>query len=379
MAPVRGEVSIGRREVPGTHSRGTHDMPAMITIGHEPLRRLAARLLAAVGATEADARLVADHLVEANLAGHDSHGIGMLPQYLRAVRAGLVDPRAHAAIEDRGGAVLAVDGRNGFGQVVASEAMVAGMARALSTGVALVALRHAAHVGRVGSYGEQTAAAGLVSVHFVNVVGHGGLVAPFGGSDARFATNPFCVAIPGAGGRPPVVVDFATSVVALGKVRVARNRGERMHDGVLIDAAGRPTTDPEVMFGEPRGAILPFGLHKGYGLALACELLAGAFTGGGTLSTVEVAKDRITNNMLSFIFDPGRLPGAALIEAEVAAALAHVKGSPPAEAGQPVLVAGEPELAARAARVRSGIAVEQATWEELRAAATSVGVILEEP
>jgi len=350
---------------------------AMVVLEHGRLRGIAARILEAAGAAAADARIVADHLVDANLAGHDSHGVGMLPQYVRAIAGGVLDPRAHAAIEDRGGAVLAVDGRNGFGQVIAREATAAGMERARSTGVAVVAVRNAAHVGRVGTYGEQAAAAGFVSVHFVNAVGHGALVAPFRGSDARFATNPFCVALPSARGKPALVLDFATSIVALGKVRVAMNRGERMAEGVLIDAEGRPTTDPAVMWREPRGAILPFGLHKGYGLALVCELL-GAVAGGGTLSSVPFGKDRITNNMLSFVLDPRRLPGAATLEDEIAAAIDHVKASPPADPGLPVLVAGEPELASRAARLASGIPVERATWDEIGIAAASLGLDLDQ-
>jgi uncharacterized oxidoreductase len=280
-------------------------------------------------------------------------------------------------VEDRGGAVIAVDGRNGFGQVVAREATAAGMARARRTGVALVALRSSFHVGRIGTYAEQAAAEGLASIHFVNVVGHAPLVAPFRGTDARFSTNPFCAAVPAAGGRPAVVLDFATSLVALGKVRVALNKGERLPEGILLDADGRGTTDPAAMFREPRGAILPFGLHKGYGLAFVCELLAGALTGGGTLSTVPFQKDRITNNMLSFFVDPAQLPGAAGLEAQIVAAIDHVKASPPADPELPVLVAGEPERASRAKRVAEGVPIDPATWEELRGAAKAVGTRFE--
>ena len=346
----------------------------MKMLQHQPLRTSAARILEAAGANEEDARTVADHLVDANLSGHDSHGVGMLPHYVRAIAAGLLDPRADAAVVDSGGAVLSVDGQNGFGQVVARKATTLGAERAKSTGVALVALRGAFHIGRVGSYAEQAAARGIASVHFVNVVGHPPLVAPFRGSDARFATNPFCVAVPAAAGHPAVVLDFATSLVALGKVRVALNKGESMPEGTLIDAAGRGTLDPAVMYSEPRGAILPFGLHKGYGMAFLCELLAGAFTGGGTVSTIPFQKDRITNNMLSIFIDPAQLPGAAGLEDQIAAAIDHVKASPPADPELPVLVAGEPELAWRAQRKAEGIPIDPTTWKELAQAARSLGV-----
>lgn len=349
----------------------------VVVVPHDRLRRIAREIFVAAGAEEADAAIVADHLVEANLTGHDSHGVGMIPQYVRGILGGVLDPKAHAKIEDRGGAVISVDGNKGFGQVVAREAIEAGMERAATMGVAMVALRNASHIGRIGTYGEQASAKGFVSLHFVNVVGHAGLVAPFRGTDSRFSTNPICIALPPAGDKPAVVLDFATSRVAMGKVRVAMNRGETMKEGVLLDAEGRPTTDPKVMWTEPRGSILPFGEHKGYGLAVLCELLAGALVGGGTISTVPHQKDRITNNMLSFIVDPRRLPTADRFEAEVAAAIEYIKASPPADSALPVLVAGEPELMSRAERTARGIPIEAATWEELRVAAESVGARIE--
>jgi uncharacterized oxidoreductase len=338
------------------------------------LRTLAVRVLTAAGAGDDDAVTVAEHLVGSDLAGHESHGVGMLPHYLRAIRAGLLDPRAHAALEERGEALLAADGRSGFGQVVAREATAAAIARARTTGLALVALRNAFHVGRVGTYGEQAAQAGFVSLQFVNVVGHPGLVAPFRGTDGRLATNPICIAVPGRRGRPALLLDFATSQVAFGKARVALQRGESLPEGALLDGQGRPTTDPAALFSSPRGALLPFGLHKGYGLALACELLAGALTGGGTVATAPQAQDRIGNNLLAIVIDPERLPGGDALHDEVEAALAHVKGSPPADPELPVLVAGEPERLAREARLRDGVEIDDATWAELREAAASVGV-----
>jgi uncharacterized oxidoreductase len=338
------------------------------------LRALAARVLVAAGAEEEGARIVADHLVDANLSGHDSHGIGMLPQYVRAIARGLLDPRAHAVIEDRGGPILAVDGRRGFGQVVGREGIAAGMARASSLGLAAVALRGAFHVGRVGAYAEQAAAGGLISIHFVNVVGHPPLVAPFRGSDRRLMTNPFCVGVPGPGGTVAVLLDFATSRVALGKVREARARGDVLPEGNIIDAAGRPATDPAALLDPPAGALLPFGEHKGSGLALVCELLGGAVTGGGILSKVPYENGMIGNNMLSILLDPARLPGGTSLAADVQATVAFLKASPPADPALPVLVAGEPEAASRAARTAAGIPVAAGTWADLVAEARNVGV-----
>jgi uncharacterized oxidoreductase len=346
----------------------------MIVLSHASLRAAAARVLSAAGAAREDAAIVADHLVDANLAGHDSHGVAMVPYYVRAIGAGLLDPRAHAAVEDGGGPALAVHGRSGFGQVVAREGVAAGIARVRESGVVAVALRDAFHVGRVGAYAEQAAAAGLVSIHFVNVVGHAPFVAPFRGSDARLSTNPFCVGVPGPGGRPALLLDFATSHVSYGKVRNAHAAGVPAPPGALIDAHGRPTDDASVMFVEPKGAMRPFGEYKGSGLALACELLAGALAGGGTLPRVPTTDARITNNMLSILLDPGRFPGGPTFAAEVADGIGWVKASPPADRALPVLVAGDPEASARAERLAAGIPVPDAIWEEIRAAGRTVGV-----
>jgi uncharacterized oxidoreductase len=346
--------------------------PTVVT--HERLRELAARVLVAAGAEDEAARIVADHLVEANLTGHDSHGIGMLPQYVRAIARKLLDPRAQAAIEDGGGPILAVDGRSGFGQVVARQGIAAGIARASSLGLAAVALRSSFHVGRVGAYAEQAAAAGLVSIHFVNVVGHPPLVAPFRGADARFMTNPFCVGVPGRDGKAAVLLDFATSRVALGKIREARARGDEVPEGWIIDAKGVPATDPAALLDSPKGALLPMGEHKGSGLALVCELLGGALTGGGILSKVPFASGMIGNNMLSLLLDPARFPGGAGLAADVDATVAFLKASPPADPSLPVLVAGEPERAYRAEREARGIPIAAGTWDDLVAEARNVGV-----
>lgn len=348
-------------------------MSAPTLVPHRRLRDLATEVLVAAGAADSDARVVADHLVDANLTGHDSHGIGMLPQYVRAIARKLLDPRAHVELEDRGGPILAANGHRGFGQLVGREAIAAGTARAASIGLAAVALRDAFHVGRVGAYAEQAAAKGLISVHFVNVVGHAPLVAPFRGSDRRFMTNPFCVGIPGRDHKPAVLVDFATSRIALGKVREARARGDHVPEGCLIDAKGRPATDPGALLDEPKGALLPMGEHKGSGLALVCELLGGAVTGGGILSKVPYADGLIGNNMLSFLLDPAKLPGGQSLFADAEATIAWVKASPPA-GEEPVLVAGEPERQHRAEREAKGIPVAAGVWEDLVQEGKNVGV-----
>jgi uncharacterized oxidoreductase len=199
-------------------------------------------------------------------------------------------------------------------------------------------------------------------------------VAPFRGTDARFSTNPVCIALPGTDRQPPVLLDMATSAVAMGKIRVARNEGKPAPEGVLIDPSGRPTRDPHVMYTEPHGALLPFGGHKGYALAVVTELLAGALSGGPTIQPGNERRGGTVNNMFSIVVDPGRLAGVDWFRREIDGFVDYVKASPPADPGAPVLVPGDPERLAREERQRSGIAVDATTWEEVLDSAEKVGL-----
>ena len=343
-------------------------------IAHGKLRNLAMAVFERGGSEIAEARLVADHLVDANMAGHDSHGVGMIPTYVRHLKAGLVSPNTAAELVRDDGAILVFDGNRAYGRRAAGGAIAAAIDRCRDTGVVVAGLRRAHHIGRVGAFGEQVIAAGFVSVHFVNVTDHAPSVAPFGGSDARYVTNPVCVAVPGTETTPPVVLDMATSKIAAGKVRVALNKGEKLPPDTVIDAAGLPSTDPGVLYTSPRGALLPIGEHKGSGLALICEILAGALTGGGTIQDKNPRGDGIINNMLSFVIDPGRLVDADWLGGEIDALIAYVKGSPPAVQVTPVMVAGDPERAARIARDRDGIVIDDITWSGIIDAAGAVGL-----
>ena len=352
-------------------------MGGTVIVKAENLRAAVRHIVLAGGSNEREAALVSENLVLANLTGHDSHGIGMLPQYILAVvEKRLQVNQAPTVISDHG-AILNLDGNMGYGQVIGHDAMELGIRRARETGVCVVSLRNSHHIGRIGHWGEQCAAAGFVSMHYVNVVGRPPLVAPHGGSDARFATNPYCCALPATEpGGEPVVLDMATSKIAMGKVRVAINKGEQVAPETLIDNKGNPTTDPNIMFqpGGPKGAILAFGAHKGYGLAVIVEMLAGALTGGGTLHDHNWARNTITNNMLSVIIDPAKLGGAETWRQELATFVKWVKASPAAPGVDQVLVAGEPERNTKAKRLAEGIPIDTNTWNEIIAAGKSVGV-----
>jgi hydroxycarboxylate dehydrogenase B len=250
-----------------------------------------------------------------------------------------------------------------------------GITRAKRLGCAIVALGNAHHLGRIGAWAEQAVAANLISLHFVNVISRS-LVAPFGGSDARFGTNPFTAGIP-LPGREPFLLDFATSVIAQGKTRVAHNKGEPVPPDHLIDDQGRPTTDPRYSVIAPFGAILAFGAHKGYGMAVLCELLGGALAAGMTLHEADSGEKRILNGMLTVLIDPKALVatgGVANYEREVTAFVDWVTASPAREGFADVRLAGDPERSARANRLAHGVPVDGTTWQQILEAANKLGV-----
>lgn len=341
----------------------------------EVLRTRCAAILKAAGSSEDEARKVAANLVLANLSGHDSHGVGMIPRYVDAVLEGGLTPNASAKVVLDSLALLTVDGQRGYGQVVGEQAMQLALARARETGSCILALANAHHLGRIGHFAEMAVAQGFVSLHFVNVQSRP-VVAPWGGADGRYGTNPCCIGIP-LERREPFVLDFATSRVAQGKMRVAHNEGRRVEAGLLIDEHGRPTTDPGVVVVPQSnglfGALMPFGEHKGFGLAVACELLGGALTGTGTWHRPADARRSVVNGMLTIVIDPQRLGTRAQFESEALAFVDWLRQSPPAPGSEGVLIAGEPERRARAERERAGIAVDDTTWAEIVAAGEKVG------
>ena len=344
-------------------------------IQHKKLRAIVRAICTAAGSTDDEPAMVADNLVDANLTGHDSHGVGMLPRYISCVLNGELRPNQHVTVLKDEGTTLMLDGNHGYGQVIGREAMALGIERAQKHGVCVLTVRESFHLCRIGAWAEQCAAAGLVSIHYVNVLGTRPLVAPHGGGDARYGTNPYTCVLPATNDNPPVLLDMATSRIAVGKVRVARNKGEQVVDGALIDSEGQPTTDPNVMYTQPYGAVLPFGEHKGYGMALMSEMLAGVLSGGDTMRRDTARKkDTALNNMLAIIFDPQRFVDGARYKTEIDATIADVRASPPRDPAAPVLMPGDPERTSRAARGSNGIPIDDATWEELLAAAESVGL-----
>jgi uncharacterized oxidoreductase len=349
-------------------------MAGSLTLHADALRRAMRLVVEGFGSAPEEVAAVADNLVDANLAGHDSHGIGMLPRYAEAYLEGGLKPNAHVKTLLDAGALLRLDGDTGFGQVIGAEAMALGIARARSLGTAIVALGNAHHLGRIGAWAEMAAAAGLVSLHFVNVIARP-IVAPHGGAKGGFGTNPFTAAVP-LPGREPFILDFATSHIAQGKTRVAYNKGEQLAEPCVIDDQGRPSRQPRWSVVEPWGAILPFGgssAHKGYGLAVLCELLGGALAAGLVGHAADGSKRQVLNGMLTVLIDPAAA-GPAHWAREAEAFVDHLLAIPPREGFDRVRLAGEPEREMRRQRVAEGVPVDPTSWQQILQAASSLGV-----
>jgi uncharacterized oxidoreductase len=346
-----------------------------MNLSHTNLEDLAAEILEATGSATAEARTVAAHLVQANLCGHDSHGVGILPTYVENIAKGLLKPNCPPETISVQGSFLLFDGRRGYGQVAAKIAMEQGIARCKETGMALVGLRNAHHIGRVGAYGEQSLKAGLISLHFVSVVDHLPMVAPFGGKQGRYGTNPLCIAVPAINEQDHLLLDMATSRIAVGKARVALNKGEQVSNLDLIDGQGCPTGDPAVLFSpDHQGALMPFGEHKGYGLGLLCEVLASALTGGATIHPDHARCGGIVNHMLTILIDPALYGEHNAMRMEIEALITYMRATPATMVGKPVMIPGDPERQCRKDRLVKGISIEQNTWSEILGAALSLGL-----
>lgn len=341
----------------------------MLTFSAPDLTAFTTRVFQAVGAPDPVARRVAEALVDSNLVGHDSHGVIRIPQYLRDKAEGHVVPDAEPEVVHATPAIAVVDGHWAFGQVSAQFALEQATQRARQLGIGAAGLRHAWHVGRLGEYAERAANEGLVTHILCNSVA--ARVVPFGGREGRFATNPLAWGIP-IPGRPPVVLDFATSVVAEGKVRLAYTAGKPIPEGWIIDAQGQPSTNPADLY--TGGALLPFGGYKGSGLALVVDLVGALMVGMGAPALPD---STFGNGMLIIALDAAAF-GAADAFARDAAILAdRVKDCPPAPGSQGVMLPGEPEAATRAQRLSNGIPIAEGTWATILEAARSVGVEFE--
>lgn len=330
-------------------------------------------LLVAAGAPPPIAGAVARHLVEADETGHATHGLGLLPTYLADALGGRIALGETGIFVLDAGTMLTIDGRRGFGRVVAETGIERAAERARGHGIALLGVRHVHHLGRLGAFAELAAERGCASLIFANVVGRDPFVVPTGGRAPCLTSNPLAFGIPQPGAAP-IVLDIATSAVALNYARVAFEQGKKLDDGLLVDASGAPTDDPSVLFRAPFGAILPVGAHKGYGLAVAIELLAGALTGGGTIASDDVHDGTVRNNLLAVLIDPGALAPAAEVAQAIRQVAAALHACPPVDPSVPVMLPGEPE--ARARLGATTLDYPDASWRLLADWAARLGVAL---
>jgi uncharacterized oxidoreductase len=334
------------------------------------LEQITRDVFAALGVPADDAAWIATLLVRANLRGHDSHGVIRVPQYVMSVKAGdtVVTPSITVPIDAPTLAV--VDGGRGFGQVVARRGITLAIYKARAQGLAAVALRNTNHVGRLADYAEMAAAEGLIALVWVNVPTALN-VAPWGGAARRLGTNPHAIAFPGAGGTVAVSLDFATSVVAEGKLRVKFNRGERCAPGIMLNGRGEPSTDPREFYANPVGTLLTAGEHKGFGLSLAIEILAGILSGTGAARDTQGPS---TNGTLMICIDAQRFLPLADFHAQVSDLLGFVRSAPLAAGAKEILIPGEPEERMARERRANGIPIEDTTWEQIRTCAREAGV-----
>jgi uncharacterized oxidoreductase len=343
-----------------------------ILLQADRLREVLVSLFEFHGCASCEATLIARHLVDADLYGHPSHGVGLVPTYIANIQKGEVIPNRKLGRVPLAGGFLLFDGGSGFGQSLGAQLVEQVLAHSADTGIAVFGLRHVHHLGRIGDYGERLAEHGLVSVLFVNTVSRP-IVAPFGGAEPRMGTNPVCITMPRPGARP-VVLDFATSAIAVGKCRVALERGEPIPPGVAIDAQGDPTTDPGVLYSSPQGALLAMGGYKGSGINLMCELLA-ASIGGRTMEDARPGSGSAINNLVGMSFQAAAVPGAV---EEVDSAIRYFLATRPSGHGKSVRLPGTPEQESYGRLSRAGLQLAHATWTAIASLAQAAAIADEE-
>jgi len=335
----------------------------------EYLQRISRDLFAASGAPDDIAATVAEILVNANLAGHDSHGVQFVPMYLDRIEDGHLDSKAYPEIVRESANTMHVDGKMGFGHTMSRQAMEWAIERARRSAVCCVTFQNTTHIGRVGEYAEQAARAGCITmITLGGASAAGSQVVPFGGARGALGTNPIAVGIP-TGDDAPFVIDFATSVVAGGKILVALSKGLDVPEGVMVDSQGNPSTNPEEF--RAGGYLLPFGGHKGYALSLFFSLMGG-LAGSFNAELTSMA------GLFMQVYDVNAFTPLEGYQSNVRAVLDAMKATPPAPGLDEVLVPGDFEHRSRQQRLAEGIDVPAETFGKIEAWADKLNVSLTE-
>lgn len=345
----------------------------MPTLAASLLEDFGAALFRALDVPDTDARRVATSLVDANLCGHDSHGIIRVMQYADALRDGRLQARADFTVVRQTAAVLVAEGGWGLGQVMAHRLLERLVPRAQALGLAAGTLRHCGHIGRLGEYAEAAAAQGMAFLATVNNHGFGRGMAPPGGTEARLGTNPLCIGAPTSG--DPAILDIGTTVVAEGKVRVVFNKKQQAPAGWLLDEHGQPTTDPGVLYREPRGSILPLGgaqAYKGFGIACLLDMLVGGLSGAAC--STPGAPSLSANAVFFLVLDVDQFAGREHFLTQTTQLAANLRACPRREDVSEITLPGDPERREKARRLKEGVPVDEGTWEQLADLATRLKV-----
>lgn len=340
----------------------------------EQLRELGTAILNALGSPPERSAWVAETLLRANLAGHDSHGIMRLLQYAEFARDGNIDMSADVVTLRESGATALLDAQRTWGQVAAKVAMERAIAIAARQGISMVALVNCPHIGRLGEYVVMAAQRDMIATAYVNSqTGGSGNVAPWGGAEGRFTPTPLAFAAP-TGLDWLVLVDITASVMPEGKVRDHLFRGAQLPENVIIDAAGNPSRDPADFYGPPTGALLPLGGpvgHKGYALGVMIEMLAGGLSGAGYVSEAATTHG---NGVLFQVMNIAAFEDIADFKRRTRDLIAHVKSAKARAGIDEVLFPGEPEYRSTRQRSRAGIELPERLWQELNELAAKLGV-----
>ncbi len=337
------------------------------------LQKITTDIFEAGGVPSDEAEIIGELLVASNLAGHDSHGVIRIPQYIGLIDSGLIQPGAPMHTERESASHALLNGNWGFGHVIAQKAMSLAIEKAKSSTISAISVYNCNHIGRIGSYPLMAAEAGMVGITMVNAGGTALYVAPFGGSDGRLATNPLAIATPTRNGHP-ILLDITSSVVAQGKIRVAFNRGEPVPLGWLINSEGEPTQDPRDLMESPQGALLPLGGiagHKGYALGLMIDILGGALSGAGCSGS---GNTRLQNGVLMIALDIANFTALDDFYEHIDELIAHVKASPTAPEFDEILAPGDIEARQTERRQREGIPIDDETWRQIQETAMEVGL-----
>jgi uncharacterized oxidoreductase len=340
------------------------------------LRQVATDIFAACGAPLDEAAIVAEQLVSSNLVGIDSHGVIRIPLYWRWIREGNIKPGGLVSVIREQGGTATVDCGYNFGQIGGLRAMEVAIAKAKEHGVACVLTQRCNHVGRLGYFTQMAADAGLFALATCNSPRNGHYVVPFGGREGRLATNPISYAAPGR--EFAIVSDISTSTTAEGKVRLYRNRGQKLPQGCIIDGAGRPSVDPEDFYSTPRGWLLPLGGsfgYKGFALGLLVEILSGTLAGD---LVTEYKRDG-NNGACFIVVDISAFIPLERFRELIGEMVAYMKSAPPAPGFEEVMLPGEIDFRIATERQRDGIPIDPITWQQIQETADALQVRIREP